>query len=236
MLGLSITAIGMRSITQCLEIFQTLQTPMKLEYLELAIGSPCSVETEYPPVPLVLHDSCLYQNNRRLRLSLLHPKTWQPYAAFIATHDVQAVSLHPPLQRDCTRQQLEIALTQLQKTLAVPVYVEVMPAPEYWCSSMETLAEHPLLLDVSHVLIWFQGNHPLTEQACRSLLAAKSVGAIHLSHNSGQADTHDLIPGDSWFNRAITQWSHDYLVTFESLPVRHSIYERLDKRTLSGYR
>lgn len=234
MLGLSITAIGMRSIAHCLEIFQTLQTPMKLEYLELAIGSPCAVETAYPQVPLVLHDVCLYQNDRRLRLSLLQPKTWQPYAAFIATHDVRAVSLHPPLQRECTRRELETALTHLQKTLTVPVHVEVMPSMEYWCSSLETLVEHPLLLDVSHVLIWFQGDRTLTEQTCRSLLATKSVGAIHLSHNNGQADAHDLIPVDSWFSDAIAQWSNDYLVTFESLPVRYSTYERLDKRRLQA--
>ncbi|UBF26336.1 hypothetical protein K9N68_33370 [Kovacikia minuta CCNUW1] len=118
MLGLSITAIGMRSIDQCLDIFQALREPMQLQYLELAIGSPCGVEVDYGEIPLILHDACLYQDRMRLRLNPLLPKTWQTYAAFIADHHVQAVSLHPPLQRDCERSQLETALAQMEKTLA----------------------------------------------------------------------------------------------------------------------
>jgi hypothetical protein len=230
-LGLSITAIGMRSLDQCLDIFQTLQNPLQLQYLELAIGSPCGVEVDYGDTPLILHDSCLYQERMRLRLSPLLPKTWQAYAAFIAEHDVKAVSIHPPLQRDCGRSHLETALAQMEKTLQVPVFVEVMPSAEYWCSSPATVVDHPLLVDVSHVLIWHQGNSLQTQETCLSLLQNYPVGAIHLSHNNGRADAHDLIPESVWFRDRIPQWSTQYFVTYESLPYSHAAYERLDKRS-----
>ena len=231
MLGLSITAIGMRSITQCLEIFQTLRDPMQLQFLELAIGSPCGVEVNYGNTPLVLHDACLYQSRSRLRLNPLRPQTWQPYAAFIAEHDVRAVSLHPPLQRDCSRSQLETALTQMEKTLQVPVFVEVMPSAEYWCSSQDTIVDHPLLVDVSHILIWHGGDAAQTQATCLSLLENCPVGAIHLSHNNGHADAHDLIPASVWFGECISPWATQYFVTYESLPTDQAAYERLDKRT-----
>jgi hypothetical protein len=114
--------------------------------------------------------------------------------------------------------------------LQVPVYVEVMPSCEYWCSSRETLVEFPLLLDVSHVLIWHQGDRQKTQQTCLSLIDSQQVGAIHLSENQGQADTHDLIPEHIWFQDAIASWKSKYLVTFESLPAKYSVYERLDKQ------
>jgi hypothetical protein len=230
MLGLSITAIGMRSLKQCLEIFQTLQSPLQLQYLELAIGSPCGVEMDYGNIPLILHDSCLYQERMRMRLSPLVPKSWQPYARFIAEHNVRAVSLHPPLQRDCGRSHLETALAQMEKTLQVPVFLEVMPAAEYWCSSRDTLVDYPLLLDVSHVLIWHGGDALQTQETCLSLLKTYPVGAIHLSHNNGQADAHDLIPASVWFRDRLTQWTNQYFVTYESLPTSQAAYKRLDKR------
>jgi hypothetical protein len=230
MLGLSITAIGMRSLDQCLQIFQTLRQPMQLQYLELAIGSPCGVEVDYGDIPLILHDACLYQERRRLQLSPLLPKTWQAYAAFIVEHDVRAVSIHPPLQRDCGRSQLETGLAQMEKTLQVPVFVEVMPSAEYWCSSLNTVVEHPLLVDVSHVLIWHGGDALQTQETCLSLLRERSVGAIHLSHNNGQTDAHDLIPVSVWFGDRLTQWANHYFVTYESLPQSQAAYERLDKR------
>lgn len=220
----------MRSIDQCLNIFQAVQAPMQLQYLELAIGSPCGVEVDYGEIPLILHDSCLYQERMRLRLSPLFPKSWQPYAKFIAEHDVRAVSIHPPLQRDCERSQLETALTQMEKTLQVPVFVEVMPSAEYWCSSRNTLVNHPLLVDVSHVLIWHSGDAIQTQESCLSLLNDCPVGAIHLSHNNGQADAHDLIPESVWFGDRILQWANRYFVTYESLPNSQAAYERLDKR------
>jgi hypothetical protein len=230
MLGLSITAIGMRSLNQCLEIFQILRQPMQLQFLELAIGSPCVVEADYGDLPLILHDSCLYQQRRRLRLNPLVPETWQAYAAFIAVHNVHAVSLHPPLQKECGRSQLETALAKMEKILQVPVMLEVMPSAEYWCSSRETLIAHPLLIDVSHVLIWQGGQVEQTEETCLSILNDYPVGAIHLSHNNGYADAHDLIPESIWFSDRISQWANQYFVTYESLPTSYATYERLDKK------
>ncbi|UBF26337.1 hypothetical protein K9N68_33375 [Kovacikia minuta CCNUW1] len=56
------------------------------------------------------------------------------------------------------------------------------------------------------------------------------MGAIHLSHNNGQADAHDLIPESVWFRDRIPQWSTQYFVTYESLPTSQAAYELLDKR------
>ena len=238
MLGLSITAIGLRPIQDCLAIFDQLQQPMQLEFLELAIGSHCATELTYPNVPLILHDSCLYHQGYRRRLLLNQPRSWAIYTEFVATHPVAALSLHAPLQRDCSRTELEKSLKSLEQTLQIPVFVEVMPSPEYWCSSPETLVEHPLLLDISHVLIWHQGNQAQTQATCQQLLQTVAVGALHLSHNNGKADAHDLIPANVWFAPYITDWSKRYLVTYESLPEMRSAYERLDKkrRNLTQFR
>jgi hypothetical protein len=62
-----------------------------------------------------------------------------------------------------------------------------------------------------------------------SKLNLNEIGSIHLSHNQGYADTHDLIPANAWFNEFITDWSDHYLVTYESLPIAFSGYQRLDK-------
>ena len=229
MKGLSITAIGLRSLTECLNIFQTLKSSLSLDYLELAIGSKCSVDSNYQNIPLILHDSCLCGRHVRHRLDPLQPKTWKVYADFIDHHDVLALSLHPPLKRYCTQQELEMAMNQMQRLLQVPVYLEVMPNPEYWCSSKQDLIDFPLLLDVSHINIWHRGNGIATQEACLDLLARFTVGAIHLSHNQGQADTHDLIPDSIWFNNYLAEWNDRYFLTYESLPNDYAAYERLDK-------
>ena len=104
-----------------------------------------------------------------------------------------------------------------------------MPSPEYWCSCDRTLIDFPLLLDVSHVNIWHQGNSQATQETCLNLLDSCSVGAIHLSHNQGKADTHDLIPDRIWFNNNLDEWNRDYYLTYESLPVEYQAYQRLDK-------
>ena len=230
MKGLSITAIGLRSFTDCLDIFHTLRKPLELNFLELAIGSDCDVNYNYQDIPLVIHDSCLYEYHYRYKLNSLQPKTWKPYADFIEQHNVVAVSLHPPLKKYCTQQELESALIKMQNIFGIPVYLEVMPSDQYWCSSVKTLIDFPLLLDVSHVNIWHQGNMLATQETCLSLLDLFSVKAIHLSHNRGFADTHDLIPDDVWFREYISQWNQNYLVTYESLPVDYAVYERLDKK------
>lgn len=230
MLGLSITAIGLRGLAECLDIFQTLKSPLKLDYLELAIGSKCELDADYHDLPLILHDSCLYDRYLRCKLDPLQPITWKPYVEFIANHNVLAVSLHPPLKRCCNQQELTVAMNKLQQTLQVPVYLEVMPSPEYWCSSYQSLIDFPLLLDVSHVNIWHQGEENAVQATCLQLLDSYRVGAIHVSHNRGKADTHDLIPEQIWFHNYLNDWCDRYFVTYESLPINYAAYERLDKR------
>ena len=229
MKGLSITAIGLRNLSECMDIFHTLKSSLELNYLELAIGSKCETDANYQDIPLVLHDSCLYDRYFRYRLDPLQPKTWQAYAEFIDRHNVLAVSLHPPYKKCCTQQELEVAMIKMEQTLQVPVYLEVMPTAEYWCSSYDTLIDFPLLLDVSHVNIWHWGNETAVEETCLILLDSFAVGAIHLSHNKGKADTHDLIPHSVWFNNYLEEWCDRYLVTYESLPIDYAAYERLDK-------
>ncbi len=229
MKGLSITAIGLRGFDECMDIFHTLKLPLKLDYLELAIGSKCEIDRDYPDIPLILHDSCLYDRYFRYKLDPLQPSSWKTYADFTTSHKVLAVSLHPPLRSHCSQKELEVAMIKMQKALQVPVYLEVMPSDKYWCSSIQTLIDFPLLLDVSHVNIWYQSNTTATKETCLNLLNSDSVGAIHLSHNAGKADTHDLIPNNIWFNNYLQKWSDDYLVTYESLPIDYAAYERLDK-------
>ncbi len=229
MKGLSITAIGLRSIEECLQIFHTLKQSLSLDYLELAIGSKCSIDSDYNRLPLILHDSCLYEHHLRLKLDPLQPKTWYPYAKFMENNPVLAVSLHPPLKRYCSQQDLETAMIKMQAVLQVPVYLEVMPSSEYWCSCNLSLLDFPLLLDVSHVNIWHGGNSEATQETCLNLLNSFSVGAIHLSHNQGKADTHDLIPQEIWFNDYLLEWQQKYFLTYESLPIEYGVYQRLDK-------
>jgi hypothetical protein len=220
MLGLSISAIGIRPIEKCLEIFNLFTPSLQLEYLELAIGSNCRIDFPYPNIPLILHDSCLYQRNSRQLLKLSKPETWSVYADFIQQNQhVAAVSIHAPRRWECNLSELERSLLALQQVLQVPVAIEVMPTLDYWCSSLDSLVDFPLLLDVSHILIWQQGNDRATEATCRELLKSHKIIEIHLSHNQGIADTHDLIPVDIWFNPYISDWRTQYLVTYESLPV-----------------
>ena len=117
----------------------------------------------------------------------------------------------------------------MRKVLQVPVYLEVMPADEYWCSSLETLIDFPLLLNVSHINIWHHGDRNIVQDTCLNLLNSFAVETIHSSHNRGNADTHDLIPDNIWFKDYIEIWSDRYLVTYESQPVKYAAYERLDK-------
>ena len=234
MLGLSITAIGMRPFPECWEIWQKLQNSLNLEFLELAIGSVCDVNYDYENIPLILHNSCLYKGRTRHRLDIFDSQTWKIYENFILNNNVLGISIHPPLKRYCDRLELEKALQTLQSSLEIPIYLEIMPSPEYWCSSIETLVTFPLLLDVSHVNIWNQGDSEKTQQICLSLLKSHTIKAIHISHNQGKKDTHDLIPKEAWFNHLISDWSKKYLVTYESLPMDYAVYQRLDKKRINN--
>ncbi len=231
MLGLSITAIGLRPIDECLAIWQKLRQSMELDFLELAIGSACDRNLDYLDIPLVIHDSCLYEGRMRHRLDIFTPQTWLVYREFISSHDVRAVSLHPPLKKYCSQKELEVAMNKMEHIFKIPVYLEIMPDADYWCSSIETLIDFPLLLDVSHVNIWHRGNLKLTQETCLSLLQSHPIKAIHLSHNQGKRDSHDLIPQSIWFDSLIDEWQKQYLVTYESLPANYGGYERLDKQT-----
>jgi hypothetical protein len=234
MLGLSITAIGLRTLPECLDIFEILQPQLNLNYLELAIGAACPIDFPYPHIPLILHDSCLYQGRHRRFLKLTKPETWSAYAEFIdSNQNVAAVSLHAPRRWECTLPELDRSLIQLQQTLQVPVFVETMPTKDYWCASFDTLVDFPLLLDVSHILMWHHGDLSQTASTCQKLLATQEVGSIHLSHNQGYADTHDLIPDNVWFTKFIQDWIDRYLVTYESLPESFSQFQRLDKISYS---
>lgn len=224
------TAIGLRPLTECLDIFDRLRQPLELEFLELAIGTPCPTDAIYPDVPLILHDSCLYRDGIRQRLNLYEPRSWQIYAEFAATHHVAALSLHAPLKRESDRRVVESKLEALESIVGIPVFIEVMPSPEYWCSSLDTLIDFPLLLDVSHVSIWYRGDRALTQHTCLELIASDRVKAIHLSHNNGTADTHECIPPDIWFVPYLPTWSQQYWVTYESLPSAQAAYQRLDRR------
>jgi hypothetical protein len=220
MLGLSISAIGIRPTEKCLEIFDLFTPSLQLEYLELAIGSNCRIDFDYSNIPLILHDSCLYEKNNRQLLKISKPETWSVYANFIQQNQrVMAVSIHAPRRWECNRSELEHSLLALQQVLQVPVAIEVMPTIDYWCSSLDSLVDFPLLLDVSHILIWQEGNDRATEATCRELLKSHKIIEIHLSHNQGVADTHDLIPEHIWFDRYIADWRDRYLVTYESLSI-----------------
>ncbi|MGD1919227.1 MAG: hypothetical protein ACFCAD_10235 [Pleurocapsa sp.] len=165
----------------------------------------------------------------RHKLGIFDSRTWKVYAEFVDNRDVLAVTLHPPLKCYCTQSELETALAKLQSNFKIPVYFEIMPSSEYWCSNMDTLIDFPLLLDVSHINIWHRGNLETTKQTCLSLFRSHSIKEIHLSHNKGKRDSHDFIPSNIWFSNLIDDWQKKYLITYESLPIDYAKYQRLDK-------
>jgi len=229
MIGLSITAIGGRRFEESLEIYTALGEALDCTYLELAIGCPPS---QYLGVQsAVLHDCCLFDvNGKRQPFSLLESNTWLPYKQFCTARHVRAFGFHAPLRTKASLKELHQAVIKLEKYLHIPVMIESMPTPDRWCSDRESCQGLPLLLDVSHVLIWHRGNHPYTAETCFELLPS-AVG-VHLSHNQGWSDDHDLIPEDIWFQEYIPEWSRSLFVTYESLPARFARYERLDKLRL----
>lgn len=218
----------MRPLADCLAIADELKHPLGLDYLELAVGVRCDVQGIYNHWPLVLHDSCLEGPSGRLRLDPLKPSTWAPYLEFCATHEVLGIGVHAPARRRCTAVEFERALTSMEQEFRVPIAVEVMPLRNRWCSDLDSMVETRVLLDVSHILIWERGCHTATERTCRQILDRFDVAEIHLSHNGGQHDSHDLIPAGAWFEPLIEEWSRSHFVTYESLPARWSDFERLD--------
>jgi hypothetical protein len=106
--------------------------------------------------------------------------------------------------------------------------VEVMPEIQRWCSSPDSLVNVPLLVDLSHVHIWSKGCGVTTRQLVQAMLDNHEVAGLHLSHNDGRRDSHDLIPEDVWYSDCIDEWLPGRLATFESLPTIFHEYERLD--------
>ena len=229
MIGLSTTAIGMRPIEECIQIFRTLQPHLSLDFLELAIGTNCDLSLIPPGIPLLLHDRCLSDKRGRIPFSLLATETWAPYGACAKDRNVLAMSVHPPLRRGIPWQIVLERRQALEEYLDVPVLLEVMPSEAYWCSHSCLPSDNfPLLLDISHINIWYRGSVDAVRRSFDMLLPR--ARGIHLSHNDGREDSHDLIPKDIWFEKEITAWGKGLLVTYESLPVHFAEHERLDKQ------
>lgn len=230
--GLSCTAIGLRPLRNVLDIAEALRDPLELSFLELAIGVTCHVDDDYDGWPLVLHDSCLSSGPRsrplRHRFDLLSHASWEPYRRFIERHNVLALSAHAPLRSRIDAEGFERMVRRCSEVLRVPVMVEVMPEPQRWCSSLDSLVDVPLLLDISHVHIWSRGKCDETLRLTEELLSRYDVAGLHLSHNNGRRDSHDLIPEDVWYADCLDGWMANRLTTFESLPSVFHQYERLD--------
>ena len=227
MIGLSITAIGQRPIKECIEIYYQLQQSLGLDYLELAIGSNCELNQIPEDIPLVIHNRCLFQNGKRLPFSLIQPETWADYRNSLRDRPVLALSLHPFKLHEAFQEQVLAQRQALEQYMEIPVLLEVMPSPAYWLSQ-DNLLDVPLLLDLSHINIWHKGDFKRVEETCKVLLPRAQ--AVHISHNDGRTDSHDLIPNGMWFDRLINSWAATKLVTYESLPQAWGKYERLDKR------
>jgi len=227
MIGLSITAIGQRPIKECIEIYYQLQQSLGLDYLELAIGSNCELNQIPKDIPLVIHNRCLYDNGKRLPFSLIHSETWENYKNQLCDRTVLALSVHSPKLHEAFQEQVLTQRQALERYMGIPVLLEVMPSPAYWLSQ-DNLLDVPLLLDLSHINIWHKGDFKQVEETCNVLLP--KAQAIHVSHNDGRTDSHDLIPNGIWFEELINSWAATKLVTYESLPQTWGKYERLDKR------
>jgi hypothetical protein len=239
MIGLSLTAIGQRTLTECLAIYEQIKGPLSLDYLELAVGTRCDLSLIPTDIPLVLHDRCLYEGAHKLPFSLAAPESWEGYRQCLVGRDVRFLSVHPPRRCDLSLDGIKRHREALELLLGIPVCLEVMPSPHYWlsaedfCDQPDALSELPLLLDISHINIWAMGREAEVRRWFERLLP--QAKAIHLSHNDGRSDSHDLIPAGIWFAELVAQWHAEGLsVTYESLPERFAEYERMDKQRRKG--
>ena len=235
--GLSTTAIGHQNLSSALNIYQTLKDRLNLHYLELAIGTlnPINPADCFYPEPLVLHDSCLVdENGKKLRISIESTKNWEFYKKFVENYKVLQMHIHSPNQ-SIPKNVIYENLNKISDFLGIPVLLEVMPESKYHLSSVESVNELnfvPIVLDVSHVNIWANGEAFLTQKYAEAVLP--STRCIHLSHNDGIHDLHDLIPKDHWcwnWLKTINS-TENLLVTYESLPIQFAQYERKDKSRL----
>ncbi len=235
MRGLSVTAIGQRELSECLAIYDTLKEKLSLEFLELAVGTRCDL-TEIPTeISLVIHHRCLFDGLYKIPFSLAEPDTWKEYQKGLSDRLVRIVSVHPPKRTEISLDDLKRNRDNLESLLGVPVCLEVMPNDSYWLSeedfraTPERISDIPILLDVSHVNIWARGCAAIAKEWTAKLLP--QALAVHLTHNNGRRDSHDLIPSTIWFNDHIDKWeSQGLILTYESLPEGYAKYERLDKQ------
>jgi hypothetical protein len=223
MRGLSITSIGKRGITECVNIYQTLEPALHLEYLELAVGSRNDLQL-IPDVNLALHHRCLFDGTYRLPFSLLDKSSWVEYKQRLEGRRLLFFSVHPPERKECEWEDVVRARCELEEYLQIPIAVEIMPAPHYWGYKDDPLTDVPLCFDISHVNLWAEGNAASAMRWVEILY--DHMLEVHLSHNDGKCDSHDMIPEDVWFKDV--EWSAPF-ITYESLPVKWRAYERLDK-------
>lgn len=235
MLGLSITAIGQRDFAECLSIYETLKPQLNLDFLELAVGSRC--DTRYIPddMPLIIHHNCLYDNALKIMFKLMDKNTWVDYYQRIKGKNIQLFSIHPPKKKDATLEQVLDYRQELENYLDIPVCLEVMPYKDDWLFADDfvdySLSKIPLLLDISHINIWAKSQEDIVKQWVEKLLP-QSV-AIHISHNNGFKDSHNIIPSGIWFENYIEMWSNKGLfVTYESVPEQFKQWDRA-KRNIS---
>lgn len=239
MIGLSMTAIGHRPLPECLEIYGALKGQLALDFLELAVGTRCDLALIPTDIPLVLHDRCLYEGAHKLPFSIAEPDSWHGYRQRIISRDVRLLSVHPPLRSEMSLDGIRRNREALESLLGIPVCLEVMPATNYWlcaddfCTQPDALTDIPLLLDISHINLWARGRN--AEVRCWFERLLPQAIAIHLSHNNGCSDSHDLIPAGIWFEESVAEWHADGLsVTYESLPEAFAQYERMDKQRQKG--
>ena len=239
MIGLSMTAIGQRPLPECLEIYEALKGQLSLDFLELAVGTRCDLSLIPTDIPLVLHDRCLYEGAHKLPFALAAPESWEGYRQRIASRDVRLLSVHPPLRSEMSLDGIRRNRDALESLLGIPVCLEVMPVPHYWlsaddfCTQPDALTDIPLLLDISHINLWAMGREAEVRRWFERLLP--QAIAIHLSHNNGCSDSHDLIPAGIWFEESVAEWhARRLFITYESLPEAFGKYERMDKQRQKG--
>lgn len=243
MIGLSTTAIGQRPLSECLAIYEKLKAELSLDYLELAVGTRCDLSLIPPDIPLALHDRCLYDGSYKIPFSIAEPESWEEYRQHIIGRDVRIFSVHPPRRGELSLDGLKRHCDALEALLGIPVCLEVMPAPNYWLSAEDfrnqpdALSDIPLLLDISHINLWTKGREAEVKGWVERLLPqahreADPCGiAIHLSHNNGRTDSHDIIPSGIWFEKYVAEWNaRGLFITYESLPEAFAKYERMDKQ------
>lgn len=162
-------------------------------------------------VPIVLHCDSLVKNKSICRLELSRTRSWIPYKKFVKKNKVLAMVVNPPLQSDCSLQELNNHTSLLSTYLGVPVFVRTSESEEYWCSSMETVADN-LAIDTDDVLAWNNGDSVDTAREFHQLLS--KAGLIYLSYpvNLLDVSTEATPKPPGCFYRYIDHWAGEKFV------------------------